>query len=172
MARMGQCSLGSMRLGAARLGYHNRIVYVTIDGVRREDNTRKTTLQIRAQTGSAPTTATMRVWGFTPAFGQEVKIYTGAITPQTLEFAGHIQRVHQVYEQLQGNVAYDLELIDYTWLLDFALVFKSYVNVSATVIATSLLPSGFTALKVEAGLPPVTIAFNGIARSQALTQLA
>lgn len=179
MAILRQSSLSTMRMNAARLNYHNQVGYVTIAGTRREDNIRRNPdqgyqLEFHEYVNSTPNTATMRVWGFTPTFGQEVKIYFGAPTLTELKFGGTIQKVTQVYEGNQNNVAYDVDLIDYSQLLDKMLVFKSYVNVSATAVAQDIISSftsGFTSTKVQALLPSITITFLGVPVSQALLQI-
>jgi len=148
--------LGPMRLGATRLGYYPPTVLVQINGVARTANTRIAGVRIDEYEGGTPNSATLRVAGFTPAVGHEIKIGLARLDLRRLLFAGHLVSVQQVYEDRPANVAWDLSCIDYTWLLNRRLVSQRYRNQSATAILVDLIASftsGLSSAGVEAGLP-------------------
>lgn len=98
--------------------------------------------------------------------GTAVKIGLGGLDPNQLIFAGEIQDIDQIYEDLLTNQAWDAKLIDYTFLLNRRRPFGTWVDVSATTIGryvVAVFGPGFTANGIEEGLPNVTINFDGLA---------
>lgn len=150
--------LGVMRLGASRLGAVAPIVIVTINGVNRTAlrQVRIDGISVRDYLDGTPNTATLRVSGFTPTVGHEVKIGLGDLAVKRLVFAGHILRATQAAETSNpAHVVYDLECISYEWLLNRRKVTAKFTYTSASTIVTSVMggfTSGFTTTKVEAGL--------------------
>jgi len=150
--------VGVMRVGASRLGYVAPIVIVLINGVNRTAlrQVRIEGLTIRDYLDGTPNTATLRVSGFAPTIGNEIKIGLGDLAATRLVFAGHILRMTQLAEA--GNpahVAWDLECISYEWLLNRRKVTAKFVGASASTIVTTLMSTfttGFTTTKVETGL--------------------
>lgn len=150
--------LGVMRLGASRLGAIAPIVIVTINGVNRTAlrHVRVEGISVRDYLDGTPNTATLRISGFTPTVGHEVKIGLGDLAVSRLVFAGHILRFTQVAEgSNSAHIVWDLECISYEWLLNRRKVTAKFTATSASTIVTSVMTnftSGFTASKVEAGL--------------------
>lgn len=168
--------LGRMRLGATRLGYFTPTLLVKIDGVDRTANVRVEGVSISDIANEEPSTASFRVSGITPSYGYTVAIYLGDTRTKHLIFGGTILQVQQVYEEIRTNVAYDVQCVDYTWLMNRRKVIKKYTNQSATDIAIDLIQSfssGYSTDHVEAGLATVNeITFTNEELPTALTRLA
>jgi hypothetical protein len=155
-----QSILGGFRLAAARLGGYYPHVVITINGTTRTTSCRIDSLSITEYEGGTPNEARLRVSGFVPSYGHEIKIGIQTITPSTaLVFAGHIIGIDQITEAGDAaNVAYDLTCLDYTWFLNRRKVSKQYLSQSATAILQDLIDtftSGFTYVNVEAGLTTI-----------------
>uniref|UniRef100_A0A6M3J6H6 Putative tail protein n=1 Tax=viral metagenome TaxID=1070528 RepID=A0A6M3J6H6_9ZZZZ len=169
--------LNGFRLGAARLGGWYPTVNITINGTTRTTYAQVDSLSITEYEGSTPNEARLRVSGFVPSYGHEIKIgiHTVGVT-RHLIFAGHIMGIDQVTEAGDAaNVAYDLTCIEYTWLLNRRLVSKQYTAMSATAILQDLIntfTSGFTCVNVEAGLPTIDeITFTNVEVSDAIERV-
>jgi hypothetical protein len=150
--------LGHMRLGATRLDYYRPTFIITINGTNRKANTRLSGISIRDYLDGTPNTATLRVSGFTPTKGHEIKMSLGQADTAHHIFAGHILTTTQVYEGIQSAVAWDLECISYEYLLKRRTVSKRYTNSSASTIAADLIASytsGFTDKNVVSGLATI-----------------
>ena len=84
-------------------------------------------------------------------------------TPRLL-FAGSIQTDAETYEGLPHQLAYPCQAIDDTARLNYRLPIGVWVAVSATTVAHELVAQfapGFTTAGVQAGLPVVSVAFDG-----------
>lgn len=151
--------LSKMRLGASRLDYYQPFFYLTINGTNRRNNVRVKDIAIQDLLDGTPNTATLRVDGFTPTKGHEIKMGLGQMDAAHYIFCGHILSVDQVYEgQKPANIAYDLRCISYEWLLNRRKVTKRYTSTSASTIAADLLStfaSGFTTVHVERNLDAI-----------------
>jgi hypothetical protein len=175
-ARMAS-RVGKMRLGAVRLGYYQPWIKVLINGVDRTSLTRVSECTITDELNNEPNIATVRVSGFTPAKGQEIKVYMGDTTVTHQLFGGVILSVDQTYEaERPANVIWVCQCIDYTWLLNRRKVFKRYTNQSASAIVTDLIStftSGFTVSHVVSGLATIDeITFTAEDVTDALTRIA
>src|SRR3990167_4189916 len=150
--------LNHMRLGATRLDYYLPTFVITINGTDRRATTRLAGISIRDLLDGTPNTATLRVSGFTPVKGHEIKMALGQADTAHYIFAGHILTTTQVYEGIQSAVAWDLECISYEWLLNRRTVTKRYTSSSASTIEADLISSytsGFTSVNVVSGLATV-----------------
>lgn len=179
MAVYGVARLGAARLGAFRLGYRQPTVKITINGTDRS-TTRQVRIEgltIRDYLDGAPNIATMRVSGFTPVAGHEVKVGLGSTHFGSLVFAGHIQQMVQIYEgEKPANVAYDLTCVSYEWLLNRRKVNGRFLSTSATAVVQSIMDdftSGFTRRSVELGLEDLDeITFTNEGVTDALDRVA
>lgn len=99
---------------------------------------------------------------------QNYRLGTGVALPRAkrLLFAGNVQRVTQRYEGLNTQLAWDVEAVDFTWLLNRRRPFGSYQLVSVSDIVKDLITRyapGFTAKHVQTNLAKVSINFDGSA---------
>lgn len=176
MSVLLQSRLGIGRLGAMRLGYYLPYVWVTINGVDRSSVVQQATLQIVDNARSVPSTASMRVSGFTPQVGMSVYVSMGA-TDRYI-FGGAIQRLSKVLQanNINNDPAYDLECQDQNWFLNRLLVYGRYQNQDVGTIVRSIISEftdGFTDTNVASGIGTVDdIIFNGSTVSEAFSQLA
>lgn len=171
---MAEARLGLARLGASRLGDYRPYVFLTIAGVARR--LRIQDLTIMDSLGATPNTAIVRVSGFEPSEGQDLKIGLGGLDVNHYVFAGHILKRTRIYEADNvANVAYDLSCISYEWRLNRRKVFARFVGQSATTIAQSLIASyapEFTVAHVAADLPTIDeITFTAEDMTDALDRL-
>lgn len=133
-------------------------------------------LQITDRLGEIPNVASCRVRGRLPLVGQEV-IGTLSGSSERI-FAGHVIAVHQASIAKYTDLAFDLQCIDYTWLLNRRKVTKRYTSTTAGAVLSNLVStftSGFTATAVEtaAGNTAIDeITFTQEEFTQAVTRLA
>lgn len=157
-----EARLGLMRLGASRLGYYQPNAVMTIAGVT--PHLRIAGLRIRDGINDAPNTCGFTVDGTAPVGGQDVQLGLGDLTVARRLFAGTIQTVDAIYEGKPAHRAWRVGCTDYTALANNRRPFGEFLSTSATTIAQWLVTnfaSGFTSTHVEAGLPNVSVAFNG-----------
>jgi hypothetical protein len=153
--------LGVMRVGASRLDYYKPDLYLTINGVDRKATrqVRTADLTIRDYLDGEPNIATLRVEGFTPTSGHEIRIGLGSLDRYHRIFAGNVQTINQLYDtDNKANVVWELTCTSYEWLLNRRKVNYRYVNQSASDIASHLITNNtasFTTTKVEPGLATV-----------------
>jgi hypothetical protein len=131
-----------------------------------EWRTRVGSVGVRDLLNDAPNTCSFTVEGAAPTVGQEVRILLGVGTVyRDRLFAGTVQSVEHIYEGRTANLAWRVTCTDYTALLNHRRPFGDFVNVSATTIAqglvTTFAPPDFTSTDVEAGLPEVSVTFDG-----------
>jgi hypothetical protein len=143
------------RLGAKRLGYAQPTLSFTVNGIPRNTNVRIAGLSIRDELDSIPNTCTLRVDGFVPSHGDEIKIYLGDTHPSHLLFAGRVLQCTQVYDLIPAHLCYDLSAISYEWELNRHKVTARYLSESATAIVLNLIATwttGFSTVGVQTGL--------------------
>jgi hypothetical protein len=174
---VGTSRLGPARLGRFRLGAYEPVIAVTINGVTRSGLVRR--IAITDDLNHTPNTASFRCRGFTPVIGHAVKIYMGDThaVPHQL-FAGHILSLTQGFEgkPVASLVYWDVQCIDYTWLLNRRPVIQRYLNVSATVVVQEVI-NDFTldlgTAHLATDLPVLDeITFTDEEASDALTRIA
>ena len=170
--------LGVMRLGATRLGYVQPILQLTINGTVRQARAAQD-LVINDYLDGTPNTATLRVAGFRPVKGQEIKIGLGSLEAAQLIFAGHILKVTQVYVGSSANVQYDLACISYEWLLNRRLVTGRFTGASASEVVRWIMThanhdvTGFSLAGVESALDTIDeISFTKVEVTSALDRVA
>lgn len=161
MAVMGYARVGKARLNAFRLGYFLPRIVVFVNSVDRTGPgtayARIAGASITDELNHAPNTVRLICQGFTPVQGHQVQISLGSADLQL--FGGHILSVGQTYEaEKPANVVWDVNCIDYTWLLNRLKVLKKYTNQSATAIIKDLIvtfTTDFTTVHVTDGLPVI-----------------
>lgn len=165
-----------IRSGASRSNYHSAFVYISINGTQRRDKVMFGSLTITDLLDEQPNTCRFTVSGITPSKGQEVIIGLGSTHQRDRLFAGHIIRVRQTQKTAAAPVFYQVECIDYTWLLNKLKVSRQYTNESATTIVRDLIATyatGFTTGAVQTGLATVDeVTFTEKDLPSALTHLA
>lgn len=173
MAVMGYARVGKARLNAFRIGYFSPRMVVYVNSVDQTLQTRITGASITDELNHVPNTVQLRCDGFTPVQGQQVQISMGSADLQL--FAGHILSVSQTYEGKPANIAWDVDCIDYTWLLNRHKVIKKYTNQSATAIILDLIATfatNFTTVHVVSGLPVIDeITFTNEDLTDAITRV-
>ena len=164
-----------MRLNAARLNYYESLTVVDIGGTDRSRNVRIEGASVQHVLNDAPDTAAVRVHGFVPVAGQPFALYDGDRSSDLQLFGGRILQTTVLYESRKQNVAYDLEAIDPTWLLNRLRVLAAYPNWSATSIIHDLIgrfTTGVTVVHVAAGLPIIdAITFTNETPAACLTAI-
>jgi len=151
----GCARLNVARLNAFRLNFYESILMASVGGVDRSRNLRIEGAAVEHVLNDAPDTAAVSCHGFTPVAGQTLQIYDGDRALEQQIFGGRILQTTVRYESKPGNVAWDLEGIDPTWLLNRRRVLWQYQNQSATDIAIHLLTfaSGVAATHIQPNLP-------------------
>jgi hypothetical protein len=135
-------------------------VGITIGGVDIRDRVRVGSLTIHDILNDTPNTATFAIEREAPAVGQRVAITLGG----RLLFAGAVQTVDQAYESKPIHRVWQVTAIDDTAAANARRPFGTWVETSATTIAQSLTTTyapGFATSGIAAGLPAVTIVFDG-----------
>jgi len=135
----GCARLNVMRLNAARLNYYEPIPLAIIGGADRTRYVRIEGAAVQHVLNDAPDTGSVRVHGFAPVAGQRFELYQGDRSIQTQLFGGRILETTVLYESLKQNVAYDLQLIDPTWLLNRRRVLARYVGAGASNLILDVL---------------------------------
>lgn len=148
-----------------------QVVAVVIDG--NEYIIRRESISIHEVEGSAPNTCTLRVEGAAPLVEQTFFLYVGDV----LFFAGQVQAVEQAYEGQIDQLVWTITALDHTWALNRRRPFGTFTDVSASTVVATLMtrfaPTGFTATKIQAGLPNVTITLDGsLTFTEALSAVA
>jgi hypothetical protein len=122
-------------------------------------------IQIHDVLGPQPNTASLVFDTNAPTGGELIKIGLGLLDANKLIFGGEVQGYDQTYAGTAAiNTFYPVTLVDHTFRLNKRRPYGSFVNVSASIIARSLIATyatGFTANHVQDGLPNVTINFDG-----------
>src|SRR4051812_14221450 len=175
MAVLGFARVGKARLGAFRLGRGQPWIRGIINGVTHDTDVRIVGAEITDELNHEPNTVQLRCDGFTPIHGQDVKIYCADTNAEHQIFGGVILSVAQSYEEKPANIAWDVNCIDYTWLLNRRKVIKKYTSQSATAIVQDLISSftsGFTSLNVTSGLATIDeITFTNDDVTDAITRV-
>lgn len=136
------------------------VVTIEVDGVPAK--VRVAGLSVRDNLNDTPNTCSLIIDGTeSPVDGQDLRITLD--TPRLL-FAGTLQTVDQTYEGRPVNGAWPCRGIDYTARLNYRRPFGTWVDVSATTVATELVTTfapTFTTTFIEASLPDITITCDG-----------
>src|SRR6186713_1124911 len=152
----GCARLNVMRLNAARLNYSESIIFGSINGVDQSRKMRIEGAAVQHQLNEGADTAAVTVHGLTPVAGQTLAIYNGDRDIGHQLFGGRILQTTVRYESKPGNVAWDLNGIDPTWLLNRRRVIAKYLTSSATPIVLDLAAYfGVSAKHVAPGLPVI-----------------
>jgi len=163
--------LGTARLNNFRLNYltaqqaAERLakIWILIGGVDATARVIYKSLTIRDLLFDAPNTCALTMYGTTPNVGQPIEVWINRNAPQLL-FNGELQTVERTYKGRPTTVLHPVTAIDDTARANRRRPLRPYVNVSATAIAQDLIATyapGFSSAGVEAGLPAVTINFDG-----------
>lgn len=151
---------------AAERPTHIRIILGGIDITRPDAPVRVIykSLTIRDVLFDAPNTCALTLYGSAaPHVGQPLEVWINSDAPVLL-FGGELQTVDRTYKGRPTTVLHPVTAIDDTARANKYRPFGWFQNVSATAVAQSLIATyapGFSSAGVEAGLPPVTITFDG-----------
>jgi hypothetical protein len=138
-------------------------------------------LTISDAADGTPKTCSFSTKGYKPNCYQEVIVTLGdtpGLGPVGRRiFGGVVLSTEQGYTDTPGDAWYNVNVIQYAWLLTFKTVNASFTGQSGTAIAKALMdayaPSGFTYTHVDPDLATVTlITFENVTLLQALQQLA
>lgn len=130
----------------------------------RGDDIRRTPgIVIHDTLNNAPNTCTFRVDGRSnaPVYGEKIEIIDSFDGNRRL-FAGLVQKVTIVFEE--GNLAWDVQCVDFTWLLNKIRPVGYYRNTSASDVIKDLTLKyglGFTTNHVQTNLAKITIVLDG-----------
>jgi len=178
MATQGQPAIlgPNARLNNFRLNYltaaqaaerptHIRIILGGVDITKPGAATRVIykSLTIQDRVYDEPNTCAMVLYGAAPTVGAPLEVWINSNAPVLL-FNGELQTVEKTYKGRPTTVLHPVTAIDDTARANRRRPLAPYVNTSATVICQQLMAlyaPGFSAAGVEAGLPPVTITFDG-----------
>ena len=168
--------LGTARLNNFRLDYltaaqaadrptHIRIILGGIDITKPDAPMRVIykSLTIRDALFEAPNTCEMTLYGAAPNVGQPLEVWINSDAPVLL-FGGELQTVNRTYKGRPTTGIFPVTGIDDTARANRRRPLVPFVNTSATTIAQYLVATyapGFSAAGVEAGLPNVSITFDG-----------
>jgi hypothetical protein len=142
------------------------VVVTGIGPIRRRDNEPSITDNLGAPNTCALTVGSeadadrLGVTHEPPTAGQAVEVETLG----RLAFAGSVLITKLTYQGKQTQLKWDADLVDWTWQFNALIPFESYDAVSATTIVLDLVANyaaGFTTDHVEAGLPAITVEFDG-----------
>jgi hypothetical protein len=137
-------------------------VGITLNGT--PANVRVSGLVIRDILNDAPNTCSLKVDGTAPQVDQALRVTLNE--GARVLFAGTLQTVDQSYEGKPNQLAWMCNAIDDTARANYRRPFGTWVSVSASTIADSLVADFAPSLSdagIEAGLPAVTITFDGSA---------
>jgi hypothetical protein len=169
----GCARLNVGRLNAFRLNFYEPLSFVVIGGVDRSRNVRIEGASVQHVLNDAPDTASVRVHGFVPVAGQPFALYHGDRSVDLQLFGGRILETTVLYESIKNNVAYDLQCIDPTWLLNRRRVLASYTHLSATSIVHNIITTyapSVSVVHVAGSLPIIdAIAFTNETVATCLT---
>jgi hypothetical protein len=147
-------------IGAGTAISSSTAVAILINGVDARTRVRKGSLQIRDILNQAPNTCASTVGTTAAVAGQSLRVTVGSTTL----FAGANRTVDLSYEGRPIHKVWPCTAIDDTARVNRRRPFGTWVNVSATTIAQSLVTnfsSGFTSVGVAASLPAVSVTFDG-----------
>jgi hypothetical protein len=139
-------------------------ILVTIAGVV-STHVQADSLTIQDVLNAQPNTARFTL-DAAPTVGQAVQIGLSSLDAADLIFGGEIQDVGESYVGTSGFSRWPVTCIDHTFSLNKRRPFGTWTTVSATTIAQTIVSQyapGFTAAHVQAGLPLVSINFDGAA---------
>ena len=153
-------------------------VLITFNGVE-VPNVRINTIQITDVLNEQPNTATFllddRPGIGPPSIGTVVRIGLRDMLTQNMLFAGTVKQVQQYYEPAPSHPVWQITCEDFTFLFNRRRVIGTWRNTSVSQIATDIVTrftAGFATAGIAAGLPAVTVTFNGETPMDALTKLA
>src|SRR4030095_14947171 len=139
-------------------------IVITINGAD-AGRVRWGSLTLHDVLGAQPNTATL-TFAQEVATGAAVQIGYKYLTPESLLFAGIVQAQTREYASVPAITWWPAALVDHTFLANRRRPFGAYRAVSATTIAQQLIATyapDFSAAGVQAGLPAVSITFDGSA---------
>lgn len=153
---------------------HASRVAITLAGA--DVRVRVSGLSIRDVLNDSPNTCALTIDGSeAPTIAQALRISINLDAPRVL-FNGALQTVDVSFEGLPEQKVYPATGIDDTPRANRRRPFGAWTNVSATTVVQYLVAvfaPGFTAVNVEAGLPTVSVIFDGSeGMNGALTQIA
>ena len=133
--------------------------FVAIDILSNLDVRRDPEVTVTRELGSQGNTLNATVETF--PIGASLLRLQDPVSLRTL-YGGSLVKIQQAYQE--GNARWSITGNDYRWLLGRRYPLGSWTDTSATTIIQNLIDSyssGFTYLNVVAGMPNVSITFNG-----------
>src|SRR5262245_9215424 len=123
-------------------------------------------LTIHDVLGAQPNTASLVFEAPEVPIGSAIAIGYRSLTPSDLLFAGQVQNSNRTYESTPRSdlTSWPASLIDHSFALNKRRPIGRYIESSITAIAQNLIAvfaPAFTSTYVQAGLPAVTINFDG-----------
>src|SRR5262245_32447914 len=128
---------------------------------------RFSSLSLHDVLGAQPNTGSIVFETDVPAGSAVTITHQGSrLMPGNLLFGGQVQNSTRTYQSrpIDALTTWPSALVDHTFAANKRRPFGHYVTVSATTIAQQLIATyapGFSASYVQAGLPPVTVNFDG-----------
>ncbi len=139
--------LGTMRLGAARLGAYSPNTFVSVNGTERRGLFDDATWSVQENVGDQPDSATIDLFGFTPTEGMSLAIACGSLSNGVF-FSGQIVRVDRTIARLnEGRPVYRCRAVAWQFLFDRRVVTKKWQSADGRTILSDLITgytSGFT----------------------------
>ena len=138
-----------------------------VNGAPADSRVRWPSVTLQDVLGAQPNTGTLTFDTVAPHVGDAIAIGLGSMAPADLLFGGEIQNLEATYQADARNLGlreWPVDLIDHSFALNKRRPFVSFVNESATTAAQQLVATyapGFTSAHVQAGLPTLTINFDG-----------
>jgi hypothetical protein len=149
-------------------------VVIQLGGVLANTRLRVGSLVIHDILNDAPNTCSLTVGTTAPSVGQDLRVQVNSNAPVLL-FNGQLQTVDLSYEGKPTQKVWPCTAIDDTSRANYKRPFGTFTG-SATTVAQQLIAQfapGFTATHVQAGLPTVSVNFDGTeGMSSALRQIA
>lgn len=136
-------------------------MFMTVAGQRFEGAYRRDPpLTIHDAYAALPNTGSL-VFGQKVLGGEGIRIGLGGLDAPHLIFGGELQTPVQDFDEDILNTKWPCDIVDYTFELNKTRPFGSWVNARPLDIVNDIVPAKFTTLGVQAGLPLVTINFDG-----------
>jgi hypothetical protein len=145
--------------------YDRTAVRIMLGGVDVTTKVKTGTLTIHDAINHEVNTARLTFRGSPPQTPQPLEVYLNKFAPRLL-FNGTLAHVDHLYYQKDRtqNLSWPADAVDDLARAGKRLPFGTWTNVSATTVAQQLVATfaaGFTTTHVQAGLPLISVTFNG-----------
>lgn len=156
-------ALFTVAVPGASTVFRNGFQYTLL--TRGDDIRRTPGVVIHDVLNSAPNSCSFTVDGESnvPLIGEKIEILDSEDGDRRL-FAGTAVKVTQIYEGQPDQLAFQVQCVDFTWLMSKKRPFGSYNNISASDVVKDLISRfapGYTTAHVQTNLAKVTANFDG-----------